>query len=493
MTDNAPTPQSPLPIVRVVVLNYDGGQMTMDCLDSLLATDWPADRLDVVLVDNGSLDDVAHRVSSEQCYRAVRLLEPLANLGFAGGCNLGMAAPGAYDYVALLNNDTTVDPGWLRALVAVAEDCADLGAVSAKMLFSERFHGVDLAVTPVTRLAVNDARSLGVRVTGVRLDGARVDERLRFDEWFYDAEPPQVEAGEEFARWSSGTGSLRIVADGGAPSTIAVRLSCPAPRRVSVRSEAEVRTVDIGSDATWVEVAVPPEPFDVINNVGSNLFTGGFGGDRGFLEADRGQYAEPADVFAWCGGAVLLRRAYLDDVGCFDERFFLYYEDTDLAWRGRLRGWRYRYAPGAIVRHRHGASAGPGSPVFAHYTERNRLLTLAKNAPAGLAWRAGLGELRRCARSFLVNYVRRPLTLRRPDRRDFAHRWGVASGYLTALPGTLAARWTARPLVARRELMAWEVDKWQPAPVAPDAIDPAADLRPTAAHFGDGEVDVVHR
>ena len=106
-------------------------------------------------------------------------------------------------------------------------------------------------------------------------------------------------------------------------------------------------TVTVGREPEWVDVAIPPEPFDVINNVGSNLFAGGFGGDRGFLEVDRGQYEEPADVFAWCGGAVLLRRSYLDEVGTFDERFFLYYEDTDLSWRGQLRGWRYVYEPAA--------------------------------------------------------------------------------------------------------------------------------------------------
>ena len=52
-------------------------------------------------------------------------------------------------------------------------------------------------------------------------------------------------------------------------------------------------------------------------------------------------------MFAWCGGGVLLRPRYLADVGLFDERFFLYYEDTDLSWRGRSRGWRYRYVPEA--------------------------------------------------------------------------------------------------------------------------------------------------
>lgn len=473
MTDHADTPDTTLPLVRAVVLNFDGGQMTLDCVDALLATDWPADRLDLVVVDNGSLDDVVQRLATDERYGSIRVLEPLANLGFAGGCNLGMLLPGDHDFVALVNNDATVDPGWLRALVAVADESDDIGAVNAKLLFAERFHGVEFDVSPATQLLASDTRLLGVRVTGVRLDGERVDDRLAFDEHFHGGEPPREELGEEIARWTSASGALRVAADGAAPSSVAVRLSCPEPRHVSVRSDSDERVVEVGPEPQWVEVGIPGEPFDVINNVGSNLFRGGFGGDRGFLEPDRGQYAEPADVFAWCGGAVLLRRSYLDDVGVFDERFFLYYEDTDLSWRGRLRGWRYRYAPGAIVRHRHGASAGPGSPVFNHYTERNRLLTLAKNAPAGLAWRSGLGELRRLVRSFLSNFVRRPLTARLPDRHAFAHRWGIASGYAAALPGVLSDRWSQRLVVPRESLMAWEVDKWE-QPTAVPSDDRAA-------------------
>ena len=52
------------PFVRVVVLSFDGGQMTIDCIESLLRTKWPADRLEIVMVDNGSLDDVSHRVKT---------------------------------------------------------------------------------------------------------------------------------------------------------------------------------------------------------------------------------------------------------------------------------------------------------------------------------------------------------------------------------------------------------------------------------------------
>jgi GT2 family glycosyltransferase len=453
----------PAPIVRVVVLNFDGGDMTLECLDSLLSTDWPSDRLDIVMVDNGSLDDVVERVGSDERYRSIKVLEPLANLGFAGGCNLGIGVAGDHEYVALLNNDATVDPGWLRAMVPVAESDERIGAVVAKMLFADRFHEIEFDVPDASHILKGEHRLLGVRVSGVRLDGERVDDRLAFDEGFHGPEPPTLKDGEEIARWSSAVAALRIASNGTAPNTISVRLSCLEPRDFTLRSAIEEVTGTAGRDPQWFDVKIPPEPFDVINNVGSNLFAGGFGGDRGFLEVDEGQYEEPADVFAWCGGAVLLKRRYLDEVGTFDERFFLYYEDTDLSWRGQLRGWRYVYEPAALVRHHHAQSSGVGSPLFRFSTERNRLLMLAKNAPAKLAWRAGLGEVRRAVTGTIRHYVLRPLTLRLPARPEVAHRWKVCSGYLRLLPAMLRDRWTPGRTVGRNEVMKWEVVKWPQA------------------------------
>jgi len=459
---------SAVPLVRVVVLNFDGGQLTIDCLDSLLASDWPTDRIEIVLVDNGSLDDVLERLDADARYSKIRVLEPLANLGFAGGCNLGMALTGDHDYVALVNNDATVDAGWLRSMVTAIELSDDIGAVAAKMLFAHRYHGIEFDVPDASHIVTGEHRLLGVRVTAVRLDGEPVDDRLAFDEGFHGAEPPVAADDEEMARWSSATGALRIAADPDAalpPLTISVRLSCLEQRVVTLRSASTVGsgddvTVTVHREPVWVDVPIPPEPFDVVNNVGSNLFAGGYGGDRGFLEIDTGQYEEPAEVFAWCGGAVLLRRSYIDDVGLFDERFFMYYEDTDLSWHGRLRGWRYVYEPGAVVRHHHAQSSGAGSPFFRYQTERNRLLVLAKNAPWRLAWRSGLGEMRRFVGSVVRHYVIRPLTLRLPVRAEVAHRWRVCRSYLALLPAMLRDRWRTRPVQSRNELMDWEVVKW---------------------------------
>jgi GT2 family glycosyltransferase len=168
---------------------------------------------------------------------------------------------------------------------------------------------------------------------------------------------------------------------------------------VSCRHEVQL---EVGTEPQWHTVPLHGRPFDVVNNVGTVLTGDGYGADRGYLERDHGQFESPEYVFAWCGGAVLLRSDYLQDVGLFDEQLFLYYEDLELAWRGRDRGWRYRYVPDSVVRHLHAASTIEGSPLFDYYNERNRLLVLTRHADRHSVIRA-------LARYLLVtaSYIRR--------------------------------------------------------------------------------------
>ncbi|MFZ0215076.1 MAG: glycosyltransferase family 2 protein, partial [Candidatus Dormiibacterota bacterium] len=123
---------------------------------------------------------------------------------------------------------------------------------------------------------------------------------------------------------------------------------------------------------------------DVIQNAGGLLLSDGSGGDRGTGEHDDGQYEQAEEVFAFCGAAALLRRAALEDVGTFDDSFFMYYEDTYLSWRLRLRGWRVEYDPRAVVDHDHSATSGEWSDFFLFHVDRNRLLMILKNAPPAL-------------------------------------------------------------------------------------------------------------
>jgi GT2 family glycosyltransferase len=77
----------------------------------------------------------------------------------------------------------------------------------------------------------------------------------------------------------------------------------------------------------------------------------------------------------------LYRREMLDEIGLFDESFFLYCEDTDLGLRARWAAWECLYVPDAVVDHRYSHSAGKASALKAYYVERNRLFVIFKNFP----------------------------------------------------------------------------------------------------------------
>jgi len=101
-----------------------------------------------------------------------------------------------------------------------------------------------------------------------------------------------------------------------------------------------------------------------------------------------GQFAAAEECLFPSGSAALYRRAMLDQIGPFDESFFIYCEDTDLGLRARWAGWECVYVPGAIVEHSYSHSAGRATPLKAYYVERNRLYTVLKNFPVRLLWRA---------------------------------------------------------------------------------------------------------
>jgi GT2 family glycosyltransferase len=116
--------------------------------------------------------------------------------------------------------------------------------------------------------------------------------------------------------------------------------------------------------------------------------------DRGYGEPDRGQYGSDEEVFGACGAAALYRRAMLDAIAdpggeVFDESFFAFYEDLDVAWRARKLGWRSVYRAGAMGQHARGGTAGgPRSmlrrpPDLRYHIAKNRWLTMLRNDTPG--------------------------------------------------------------------------------------------------------------
>lgn len=105
--------------IGVVLVNYGGWRDTLECIRSLQAIPYE-DGLDVIVVDNGSDDESGERIRRE--FPNVHLMEMGRNLGFAGGCNVGMRAARerGNEFIWLLNNDTIVEPQAAGALVEVA-------------------------------------------------------------------------------------------------------------------------------------------------------------------------------------------------------------------------------------------------------------------------------------------------------------------------------------------------------------------------------------
>ncbi|WP_291887158.1 glycosyltransferase [Cellulomonas sp.] len=241
-------------VVSVVVVNYRGADDTIVCLRSFDDVDWPADRLELVVVDNESGDGSAERIRTE--LPGVTVVEAGSNSGFAGGCNLGVAhATG--EYVAFINNDARPAPGWISAAVEALEADPQVAAVASKVLDWEGTH-VDY------------------------VDGSLT--------WF-------------------GMGYKR-------------------------------------------EVEQPDSPaFDTAK-----------------------------DVLFGTGAAMFVRAETYREVGGFDERFFMFYEDVDLGWRLNLLGHRVRYVPGSVAFHRHHVTMRKfGNYRESYLLERNALLSMYKN------------------------------------------------------------------------------------------------------------------
>lgn len=113
-----------------VVVSWNGREDTLAALESLR-------EIDTVVVDNGSVDGSADAIA--QRFPEVEMIRAGVNLGFAGGNNAGIrrALDRGADWVLLVNNDATVEPGIVEALEAAAESRPDAGVLACKVLFAD--------------------------------------------------------------------------------------------------------------------------------------------------------------------------------------------------------------------------------------------------------------------------------------------------------------------------------------------------------------------
>ena len=121
---------------------------------------------------------------------------------------------------------------------------------------------------------------------------------------------------------------------------------------------------------------------EVIHTAGDFYRVDGVPGNRGVWQRDEGQFDREEYVFGAAGVAAAYRRAMLEEIGLFDEDFFAFCEDVDLAWRAQLAGWRCIYVPTAVVYHK--LSATGGGKIASYYCGRNFIYVIAKDYPTSL-------------------------------------------------------------------------------------------------------------
>lgn len=196
----------------------------------------------------------------------------------------------------------------------------------------------------------------------------------------------------------------------------------------------------------------------LVNSTGNLVTSAGTGADRDWL-VPSGEETTDADVFGFCGGAALLRRTAVDDVGPFDPYLFLYYEDTDLSWRMRARGWTVRYEPMAVAHHRHASSSGVDTPLFRYYNTRNSLVVFLRHAPLVVVAGSFLRQFGGLVREARRSGARGPLTVARARAlRDAVLRlprtWGERRRTWTGSPVPRAdvARYVEPPAPGRSHL-----------------------------------------
>lgn len=121
------------PRVFIIILNWNGWQDTLECLDSIEELDYP--NFEVVIVDNASTDESVREIKDK--YPGVVLLESTSNLGYAGGNNIGIryAVQHHADYVWILNNDTVVDESALTSLVDKMENDPSIGICGSRIIY----------------------------------------------------------------------------------------------------------------------------------------------------------------------------------------------------------------------------------------------------------------------------------------------------------------------------------------------------------------------
>lgn len=389
---------SKIPIASVIIVNFNGKYYLEECLYSLLKLDFPKDNYEIIVVDNNSTDTSVAFVKIN--FPEIKIIESKDNLGFSGGCNLGVSYANG-KYIVFLNTDTKVDPKWLTFLVKRIESDKNIAAVNSKIYLYYPF--IPLTIHSDVYMRSEFTNSINFQPVGILLENiimkdGRLQNLVRYSTGFYNKENETIPV-----RWTKGDATLLLPHDPHNEKmqfTITIRSeksNSDLKTKVTVKLgdkiliEDNLRSFEIKQYSISLKLSEIKKYFlYAIQNSGVVVFKNGFGRDRGavvetnhtqFYELDSKFFNKPCEVISFCGGSAILRKDLFIKEGLFDPSFFMYYEDVDLSLKFQRKGLKVFYEPKSIVYHIHAGTSEEWSPLFTFNVEKNRLAVILKHFP----------------------------------------------------------------------------------------------------------------
>lgn len=446
------------PSISIITVNYNGLRFLKNLFNSISNLNYPEDNIQVIMVDNGSTDGSVEFVRSN--FPEVEVLVLNKNSGYAGGNNEGFKHVRG-QYVALINNDCSVDANWLTAMVNIMNSNSrenKVGAVSSKVVFFYKYLVLDFFIGNEEKVSSGDSNDIySARLSGFNIKCSDVkskerdllEKSLKFLEGFHLQSSDGKNGKFAYELKTKATLAAPIPAGGNNTGGDNVILSFDASslnganRLIITISGKEICSVGLDETGKNIALSLTKDLFylkkDIINSCGTEINKAFYSRDRGFNKIDEGQFDNVEEIFSPSGSSLLINRQLLDEVGFYSKNFFTYYEDIDLFWRARLKGWKVFFTPDSVARHYHCGTGKEWSYSFTYHVIRNRLLMIYRCGWASIFVRSYAGFILANIRN-TASYFARIVLGRKQARIDIGIRFRIFFELFYLLPKNLISR-----------------------------------------------------
>ena len=326
--------------VSIILVNYNGKKYLEALFESLKRLRHDDFTFEVVFEDNASTDDSIAFLYEKGYDKDLNLnvVRSDVNRGFAGGNNFGIENSKGR-YVVCLNNDTAVDILWLQELYHMILQNPEYGMVNSKLVFFYDF----IKLKFQTQDKIFHKKQIEINGTSYQLDNKFCKNLL------YNKEDITCFGHTEISvplLFGTNTREIKIDIKQFNEKTDFIMI---ADKTYPIKNSNII--LNLTSDQ------IKRYQYTLIQNAGSGVTENYDGFDIGFCELDGEMYQKPYEINNGCGASIMMSREDFDNCGGYDERFFMYYEDTDLSYRIRKLGKKIMFCPSSVVRHIHTGSS----------------------------------------------------------------------------------------------------------------------------------------